>query len=78
MGTLSAMSGLLFLQPAPHEATQPLKVALVVVGLPAAPCALPKLGCASILDTTAVSGDVASHVGGDGGGGGGGDEGGGA
>ena len=50
----------------PHEATQPLKSGLVNVATPTSPCAPPKLGCSFILDTTAVSGDVASHVGGGG------------
>ena len=49
-----------------HDGVQPLKLGFVKPAWPTAPCVLPKLGCALILDTTALSGDVASHVGGGG------------
>jgi hypothetical protein len=67
MAALLSMSGLLVAQAVPaHDGVQPLKLGFVRPAWPTAPCALPKLGCAFILDTTALSGDVASHVGGGG------------
>ena len=67
MVAVSSMSGLLAAQAVPaHDGAQPLKLGFVKPAWPTAPCVPPKLGCSFILDTTAVSGDVASHVGGGG------------
>ena len=69
------MSVLEDLHALPHEETHPLKSGSVSVDTPTAKCVPPKLACADILDTLAVSVENGLHVpsGGGGLGGGGGD-----